>query len=298
MSSAGCPGSPEAALPIPYPEQPGTAHGYPSSWSVVPYLPGVPRHPEAPSTRREPRPPSAGPSARCTSPPRRRASQPVPRRPAGRARRQLRGKPRAAAGQAARITPTGPRCCACGTRCSPPPATTARRSGSPATCTRRTSMTDGQVSGVIDCGDITAATPPATCRWPGCCSRPAAMTASGRPTTRPAARAAWPATRCGRGRERALNLAIVFLAHSKTIRYSWKSATAPSAPCWRISAAQPGKEPGDASPGAANRRLRLRSAVATRPAAYPAPHPAPLSPGGSRGSFGDSRKCCSRASRA
>ena len=50
----------------------------------------------APSTRREPRPPSAGSSARCTSPPGGRAGQPVPRRPAGRARRQLRGQRRPA----------------------------------------------------------------------------------------------------------------------------------------------------------------------------------------------------------
>jgi aminoglycoside phosphotransferase (APT) family kinase protein len=35
--------APELQLPIPYPERTGLpAHGYPWSWSVVPYLPGVP----------------------------------------------------------------------------------------------------------------------------------------------------------------------------------------------------------------------------------------------------------------
>jgi aminoglycoside phosphotransferase (APT) family kinase protein len=35
--------APELPLPIPYPERTGVpAHGYPYSWSVVPYLPGVP----------------------------------------------------------------------------------------------------------------------------------------------------------------------------------------------------------------------------------------------------------------
>ena len=43
MSSAGCPGWPRLPLPIPYPERTGVpACGYPYSWSVVPYLPGVP----------------------------------------------------------------------------------------------------------------------------------------------------------------------------------------------------------------------------------------------------------------
>ena len=59
-------------LPVPYPERTGVpAHGYPYSWSVVPYLPGVPGRRPAPSTGREPRPRSAGSSARSTSPPRR-----------------------------------------------------------------------------------------------------------------------------------------------------------------------------------------------------------------------------------
>src|SRR6185312_4219062 len=64
--------APRLPLPIPYPERTGApACGYPYSWSVVPYLPGVPRRPPVPSTRRPPRPPSEDSSARCTFPPRR-----------------------------------------------------------------------------------------------------------------------------------------------------------------------------------------------------------------------------------
>src|SRR3984957_6125130 len=106
-------------LPVPYPERTGVPGcGYPYSWSVVPYLPGVPaaqagsfglgragaprRAGAARGAARLLRP---GPGRGCRGGvPRRaacpgpggRAGQSVPRCPAGRARRHLRGQPRPA----------------------------------------------------------------------------------------------------------------------------------------------------------------------------------------------------------
>ena len=92
--------APRIQLPIPYPERTGLpAHGYPFSWSVVPYLPGRPcrrRGLARPGGRgglgrRLPRlaarPRAAG-----------RPRQSLPRRTAGRPRRRARGQPPAAVG--------------------------------------------------------------------------------------------------------------------------------------------------------------------------------------------------------
>jgi hypothetical protein len=83
--------APGLPLPIPYPERTGVpAHGYPYSWSVVPYLPGVPAAQASSFDPAKPRLPSAGSSARCTSPPRRPGS-PRPGRGAARVGRRARG---------------------------------------------------------------------------------------------------------------------------------------------------------------------------------------------------------------
>ena len=90
--------APRLPLPVPYPERTGLPGcGYPYSWSVVPYLPGVPA---AEASSFDP----AGAAARRRRVPRRaarprpgrRAGQPVPRCPAGQAGRYLRGQPRPA----------------------------------------------------------------------------------------------------------------------------------------------------------------------------------------------------------
>ena len=85
--------APRLPLPIPRPERTGApACGYPYSWSVVPYLPGVPAatassfDPAAAARRRRRVP------RRVARPrPGGRACQPVPWRPAGRTRQYLRG---------------------------------------------------------------------------------------------------------------------------------------------------------------------------------------------------------------
>ena len=130
--------APRLPLPIPYPERTGVpAHGYPYSWSVVPYLPGVPA---AQASSFDP----AGAAAAVGG---FLGALHVPA-PADAPANPFRGVPLAeragtfaanlALLEPASIKSTGTRCSACGTRCSRPPATTARLSGCTATCTRRT----------------------------------------------------------------------------------------------------------------------------------------------------------------
>ena len=73
MSSAGCPGSPRGCPRPPHIQnEPGHPPALtPTHGAWCPTCQACPRRRPAASTRREPRPPSAGSSARCTSPPRR-----------------------------------------------------------------------------------------------------------------------------------------------------------------------------------------------------------------------------------
>ena len=130
--------APRLPLPVPYPERTGVpAHGYPYSWSVVPYLPGVPAA-QASSFDRAAAAAAIGGFLGALHVP---APADAPANP-------FRGVPLAErAGSFAAnlalltgqgIKPAGTRCSACRTRRSRPPATTARPSGCTATCTRRT----------------------------------------------------------------------------------------------------------------------------------------------------------------
>ena len=210
--------APRLPLPIPYPERTGVpAHGYPYSWSVVPYLPGVPA---AQASSFDPAAAAAAVGgflgALHVPAPADAPGQPGPRRPAGRPRRQLRGQPRPAQrpsrpgsrrpGRGAARVGRGAR----GPRLRRP-AVWLHGDLHPANVL----VDDGQVSGVIDFGDITAGDPAGdlSVAWmllpPGCHdSFWSAYQAAG-------GAGGLPGGLRTRARGWALNFAIVFLAHSE-----------------------------------------------------------------------------------
>ena len=192
--------APRLPLPIPYPERTGVpALGYPYSWSVVPYLPGMP------AARPALRP--GGGRGRCRRVPRRaarpgpggRAGQPVPRRPAGRAAGSFAANLAVVTGQASReLTDRDTVLRVWDAALAAPgyggPPLWLHGDLHPANIL----VADGQVSGVIDFGDITAGDPANDLSVAWMLLRSAAMTASGRPTGGAAAGSATP---CGRGPE-------------------------------------------------------------------------------------------------
>ena len=193
--------APRLPLPIPYPERTGVpACGYPYSWSVVPYLPGVPAAQAS----------SFDPAAAAAVVGGFLGALHVPA-PADAPANPFRGVPLAEragtfaanlallTGQAAMITPAGTRYCARGTRRWRPPG----YDGPPVWLhgdlhPANILVSDGQVSGVIDFGDITAGDPADDLSVAWMLLPPDCHGASGRPTRRPAS-AAGPATPCGRG---------------------------------------------------------------------------------------------------
>ena len=149
--------APRLPLPIPRPERTGVpACGYPYSWSVVPYLPGVPA---AQASSFDPAAAAAAVGgflgALHVPAPADAPAQPVPGRPAGRTRRYLRGQPRPdrRPGRPGRGAARVGRGAAAPGYDGPP--VWLHGDLHPANIL----VNDGQVSGVIDFGDITAGDP-------------------------------------------------------------------------------------------------------------------------------------------
>ena len=181
----------------------------------MPYLPGVPQRRPASSIRRQPRPPSASSSARCTSPPRRtRLANPFPGIP-------LAGRAGTFAASLALLTSQAGQDHACRDavlRAWDAALAAAGYDGPPVWLhgdlhPANILVNDGQVSGMIDFGDITAGDPAGdlSVAWmllpPGChASFWSAYQAAG----------GWVGDALrARARGWALNFAIVFLAHSE-----------------------------------------------------------------------------------
>ena len=231
--------APRLPLPIPYPERTGVPGcGYPYSWSVVPYLPGAP-------------------AAQASSFDPARAAAAIGGflgalhvlAPADAPANPFRGVPLAEradtfaanlallTGQVDRNAVLRAWDAALAAPGYDGPPVWLHGDLHPANIL----VDDGQVSGVIDFGDITAGDPasdlsvawmllPAACHA-GFWSAYQADDAGGR-----------AATRCGRGPEAGpLTSRSCSWPTQKIIRYSGKSAAGPCAPCWRITADQPGK---------------------------------------------------------
>ena len=170
--------APGLPLPIPYPERTGVpACGYPYSWSVVPYLPGVPA---AQASSFDPAAAAAAVGgflgalhvpAPADAPANPFRGVPLADRAgsfaanlallSGQAGQDQVGRDAVLRGWDAALAAPG----------YDGPPVWLHGDLHPANVL----VNDGQVSGVIDFGDITAGDPAATCRWPGCCSRPAAI---------------------------------------------------------------------------------------------------------------------------
>jgi aminoglycoside phosphotransferase (APT) family kinase protein len=207
--------APRLPLPIPYPERTGApACGYPYSWSVVPYLPGVPAAAAS----------SFDPAAAAAAVGGFLGALHVPA-PADAPANPFRGVPLAerASTFAANLTLLGGHVDRDAVLRAWVAALTAPGYDGPPVWLHgdlhpaNILVNDGQVSGVIDFGDITAGDPASdlSVAWmllpPGCHATfwSAYQAGSGR--------AGGPASDALRARARgwALNLAVVFLAHSE-----------------------------------------------------------------------------------